>query len=484
MGDAVELQLKLEFSARQLEEKDGLIFGLRKSLDATLAECQDLQTKTVTLKSAQDALLREKLTAEKHVEVLMREKAELASENARLHVFARDCSTKADAASRVSSELTAIARARASAEELVLAGGTMPAQQSLASVDVGVNSAALHQLQAQLAASRIMLSRLLVLASRHGLPLNKDQLLGPVLREVDPATAARTRPAPGVRGDSVAAAGKGGASGPVDAAIERELAMTLATQFGLHLPSAAPGGSNAQQPAARGEGDSPVVEVDGLLDGSDDGRVDAAAGTAPSPSPHMTSPRFGADGGGGHRPSPPRFDDVGASPGDSDGRGSEGKPAPTEESSAHSTSHHSNSSGSMFSPLFRPFRGLFTVLVGDTQEPDLRDEDADDDEEGGGAEGRGGAAGDGYQDRPPEPEHFSSAGNGAAAVPAGALGDHRGGLSESAGAGGTGLHHQLDPVATGTDGEPVLGGTYSDAAMTTPQRVKKHVSFAEDVGEH
>ena len=95
MGDTLELQLKLEWAQRQLEERTSLGGALRRDIEVLIAEQGDLTLKVATLKTVQETLLREKIVAEKHVEQLMREKAELASENARLHVFAKDCAAKA-----------------------------------------------------------------------------------------------------------------------------------------------------------------------------------------------------------------------------------------------------------------------------------------------------------------------------------------------------------------------------------------------------
>ena len=49
----------------------------------------DLLAHNATLKTCQESLLREKLLAEMHVEQIAAEKAELASENARLHIYAK-----------------------------------------------------------------------------------------------------------------------------------------------------------------------------------------------------------------------------------------------------------------------------------------------------------------------------------------------------------------------------------------------------------
>ena len=78
--DALDLALKLAFSQRRLEESEGLALRLRESL-ADLVEAREaLAARCATLKQVQEALLADKLTAERRVLQLTREKGELAAE--------------------------------------------------------------------------------------------------------------------------------------------------------------------------------------------------------------------------------------------------------------------------------------------------------------------------------------------------------------------------------------------------------------------
>ena len=64
---ALELSLKLAFSQRRLEESEGLALRLRETL-AELADAREaLAARCATLKQVQEALLADKLTAERRV---------------------------------------------------------------------------------------------------------------------------------------------------------------------------------------------------------------------------------------------------------------------------------------------------------------------------------------------------------------------------------------------------------------------------------
>ena len=223
MGDALELQLQLDYYSRQLEERDALIVNLRRDLDIVLRDAADAATRATTLKSVQDTLLREKLLAERHAEQLMREKAELASENARLHVYANDCAARAEAAMAVARELRDAADARAAAEELSLAGGA---------AGIGITGGAGSDAStvvsaAQLAAARLLIARLLSVVAAGGLNLRREVLLAPPTADADPAL--RT-------------------SGAVAPILEAEVATVLAGVLGL--PSIAVGNNSARSSLA------------------------------------------------------------------------------------------------------------------------------------------------------------------------------------------------------------------------------------------
>ena len=497
--DPLELSLKLEWANRQLEEKDALITGLRKSLEAILSENNDLTQKAATLKMVQDALLREKLTAEKTVEFLMREKAELASENARLHVFAKDCAAKADSAMKTSSELRAIAESRARAEELVLTA-TPSANDAAASFSSAADALIL---QAQLAASRIMLSRLLVLASRHNLPVSREQLLSPAMKDADPfgsgSNASNAPPLARMRQPAAAAINVRGANGlspNADPVFEAELGATLAKHFGLHVSPAATASSSSSSQSngthVHVNGDRPAVldsnaataAANDLSISSGGSGVDAAIGMQQSPYPHGSAAGNNDSGDGSPRldgAQPPKQPDFSsaleayeAHVASSIGGGS-GPPSPSDFPAGaigQATRSGSEASGSVLSPLFRPFRSLFTVLVGRDNSSDAASEagDADetaaanDDDERTGADDDGVAAvddtdaGASYTDSAVayEPEDADlNHGAVAAAIRATTMGAHAGDdrgsdlveyeadvsapLSHSSGAAGTGL---------------------------------------------
>lgn len=182
MSDPIATELKLEWAIRSLEEKDTLIASLRASVDGLLSQLADASTKNETLKKVQDALMREKIAAERHVESLMSEKAELASENARLHIYAKEARAQAERASRAAHEQQQFSEARSKADELLLAASAAHAQLG----DVAAahptdrdSSQELAEARAQLQALKLVLSRVLRGLDASGLRLDCAALLMP-----------------------------------------------------------------------------------------------------------------------------------------------------------------------------------------------------------------------------------------------------------------------------------------------------------------
>ena len=364
MADRVELEIQLEWLQRQLEEREALVASLRKTLEALLGESQDHQLKAATLKTVQDALLREKLLAEKHVDLLQKEKAELASENARMHVYAKDCSAKAEAAARLSSELRSIAEARANAEELVLAaaaavlapGPSRPSSSHSAASSSRPAAADVLGLEASLQASRILLSRLLILAARSGVVLRREALLAPPGRDADPLRAA-----------------PGGAV--TDSAMEGELVATLCSQLGVSaLPPTPP---DPLAPATDAAELSPAAPSPTPLSAVELAEANNWGGPQPPPTAGeavaTASSTGGAGGGrpgGGSSEQRVEFDDaslVGRSATSAtlllSGEGEDG-----DDGRRKAGGGSSSSGGGLTSYLSYPFRSLFSVLVGDVSD--------------------------------------------------------------------------------------------------------------------
>jgi hypothetical protein len=170
MSDPLTTELKLEWAERQIEERDILIRSLRANVDGLLDRLGDAAARIDTLKKVQDALTREKIGAERLVEQLMQEKAELASENAKLHIFAKESATKAERANRSVQKQQEVTDARAHADELLLAAATHTGSASTASDDA---------LQSQLHALKLVLSRVLHGIQESGLKLDTAALLAP-----------------------------------------------------------------------------------------------------------------------------------------------------------------------------------------------------------------------------------------------------------------------------------------------------------------
>ena len=88
--DAIELRIKLAYSQRRLEECEGLVYKLKESLQQSIEQADAQSARVATLKQVQESLLADKLNAERRVALLMKEKAELAAENASLRTAAKD----------------------------------------------------------------------------------------------------------------------------------------------------------------------------------------------------------------------------------------------------------------------------------------------------------------------------------------------------------------------------------------------------------
>ena len=167
---------------RQLEERDVLIRNLRGNVDALLDQLADAAARNETLKRVQDVLTRDKLGAERHVESLMQEKAELASENARLHIFAKEARALAERATRIAQEQQCFSDARAQADELLLAASspvsTLPPPPQSDEVPP-TPAIELREAQAQMHSLKLVLARVLQCLGASGLQLDRVALLAP-----------------------------------------------------------------------------------------------------------------------------------------------------------------------------------------------------------------------------------------------------------------------------------------------------------------
>lgn len=202
--DQVEVELQLEYARRALEEKEELLSGLRAALASSADEASERARQCAALAEVQDELLRRKHVAESAADAALREKAELAAENARLHVFARDAAARAEAASRRAAELRALIDARERADATVAA-----------------DSADASDPIAQVAAARALAARALAALERAGVaPLQ------PVAGASMPTSAQSASTLPtGVQAEGSQAAGT--ASAPLAVHVGDEVAADV-----------------------------------------------------------------------------------------------------------------------------------------------------------------------------------------------------------------------------------------------------------------
>lgn len=188
--DALELRIKLDYALRSLEEKSGLLEALKENVASLAAENGALKENIATLSEVQHDLLNKKHAVEQQADLALREKAELASEAARLHVYAKDCAMRAEAAVKQARELRSEAEARAKLDAAIIKDGDADSATGIDSGDAAANNqvsadaaaAAVLQrreraLKAQLAASRLLVTRLLGITERAGISVRLKDLL-------------------------------------------------------------------------------------------------------------------------------------------------------------------------------------------------------------------------------------------------------------------------------------------------------------------
>jgi len=212
--DAVELAIKLRYASRRLEESESLALRLRQSLAEAVERADALQARCATLKAVQDGLLADKLTAERRVEALTREKGLLAAEAGALRAAAKD-ERRQQGISSLADDAVAAAAAAAAAGGAG-AGAGAAAAAAAASAAAAVSGAAGACEGGALRAARGLVMRLLEACHRHGIEVSLAEL-----------TAA-------AGGDAALGAGAGAAAAAEGAALARaELAETLASSWGL-----------------------------------------------------------------------------------------------------------------------------------------------------------------------------------------------------------------------------------------------------------
>jgi hypothetical protein len=361
--DAMDLRLKLDWARRAVEEKGQLLEALKANLQALVEENGELSRSVATLKEVQDDLLHRKLSAEQQADTALREKADLASENARLHVFARDAAGRAEAAVRQAAELKAQVDARARSEQALMdfakqdrsavmaasaaasadgksegISATLPTSSPDASRDTGI-------LRSQLAAARLLVARLMMVVERAGINVRPRDLLQP-LRGADGS-------------DPRSRSGRG-----VDPALERELLRAAYAHLGYDLSD--PAVSSAATPAAT-PAPAMVTSTHGSADGIDarhSGELLLGSGSSATSDAAKSSDSGSASSSSSHASAFP------AAP--ADGLSSSVEPsssAAVDDELSPTLPVRSHASGSMLSPITRPFlalgHGFWSTLVGD-----------------------------------------------------------------------------------------------------------------------
>jgi len=167
--DAVELRIKLAYSQRRLEESEGLVYKLKESLQQSIEQADSHSARVATLKQVQESLLADKLNAERRVALLMKEKAELAAENASLRTSAKDSQRASQISALADAALEHSAASASSSSGARSGSGT---GTSLLSIDSSSNI--------NTSAVRSLVVRLLETCHRHGFSLSLNELTAPI----------------------------------------------------------------------------------------------------------------------------------------------------------------------------------------------------------------------------------------------------------------------------------------------------------------
>jgi hypothetical protein len=169
--DAIELRIKLAYSQRRLEESEGLVYKLKESLQQSIEQADAHSARVATLKQVQESLLADKLNAERRVVLLMKEKAELAAENASLRTAAKD--------NQRASHISALADAALEQSATSLNNNITGSELSSSSIIIYLSSSSSSS-NINSSAVRSLVVRLLETCHRHGFSLSLNELTAPL----------------------------------------------------------------------------------------------------------------------------------------------------------------------------------------------------------------------------------------------------------------------------------------------------------------
>lgn len=164
--DDIDLEIKLQFATRRLEEKENLVSHLRSLVDSVVVERDTLSQRCDTLKRVQSHIEADKKNLSDRVDALISEKAELAAENASLRVAAKDLQ-RSNALFSAADQLSTVASSR-------LSNPPDSARENHGAT----NSAAEDQeaLRSKLKANRAVIVSLLELLRRHGIVVSQSEI--------------------------------------------------------------------------------------------------------------------------------------------------------------------------------------------------------------------------------------------------------------------------------------------------------------------
>lgn len=171
-AEGIALQVKYEWAERRREEAEMLNVSLRSSIMSLLDEISTLTDRCTTLKNVQEIIIAERDSADRTIEKILKEKTNLAAENASLRMNQKDLRRSIESLTLANTILS----------QVVPEGGD--SRRETAS-----SESELQQAKLGLFASRLLLAKLLGIVHRHGIHISIEDLTSDIPDILDSADA-------------------------------------------------------------------------------------------------------------------------------------------------------------------------------------------------------------------------------------------------------------------------------------------------------
>lgn len=167
-AEGIALQVKYEWAERRREEAEMLTVSLRSSMMTLLDEISTLSDRCTTLKNVQEIIIAERNSADATIERILKEKANLAAENASLRVNQKDLRRAMESLSSVDSIISHITSKNTGEES-----------------ESNSQDEELKRTKSELLASRLILAKVLGIVRRNGVHVSIEDLTTDVSEVID-----------------------------------------------------------------------------------------------------------------------------------------------------------------------------------------------------------------------------------------------------------------------------------------------------------